>query len=114
MKEYKRRVLWIDYFNSTTSRGEGRRIRLDKSVKDPTLEELSEAARRLGYTPEVVSAKFPTRMNIPSGYLSIEKKSNLTKSQVISDFAKTLSAIRGEKSSSAAEKDQKPSQAKRH
>jgi signal recognition particle subunit SRP19 len=114
LKDYKRRILWIDYFNSTLSRDGGRRIPLNKSVKDPSLEELSEAARRLGYSPEVVVAKFPMRMSVPSGYLSIEKKNNVTKSQVISEFAKTLSSIRGERTAMAEKEQAKPPQTKKH
>jgi len=90
-------VLWIDYFNSTFSREAGRRIPLNKSVKDPTLEELTEAVKRLGYKPESVVAKFPSRMMIPSGYVSIEKRNNEKKPKVLSEVAKILSTVRGER-----------------
>jgi signal recognition particle subunit SRP19 len=104
LKDYKRFVLWIDYFNSTYSRENGRRIAQNKSVKDPTLEELGEATRRLGYNPELVNAKYPPRMNIPSGYVSIEKKSGEKKPKVIIEVAKVLSAVRGEKTAAATKK----------
>lgn len=90
-------MLWIDYFNSTFSREAGRRIPLNKSVKDPTLEELTEAVKRLGYKPESVVAKFPSRMMIPSGYVSIEKRNNEKKPKVLSEVAKILSTVRGER-----------------
>ncbi len=101
MKDYKRYVLWIDYFNSTFSREAGRRIPLNKSVKDPTLDELTEAVKRLGYKPESVVAKFPARMMIPSGYVSIEKKTSEKKPKVLSEVAKVLSTIRGERTAAA-------------
>jgi len=101
LKDYKRYVLWIDYFNSTFSRDAGRRVPLNRSVKDPTLDELSEATKRLGYNPESVVAKFPGRMMIPSGYVSIEKRSNEKKPKVISEVAKTLSVVRGERTSAS-------------
>jgi signal recognition particle subunit SRP19 len=104
LKDYKRFVLWIDYFNSTYSRGNGRRIPQNKSVKDPTLEELGEAARRLGYDPEIVIAKYPSRMMIPSGYISIQKRSGEKKPKVISEVAKVLSNVRGEKTAAATKK----------
>jgi signal recognition particle subunit SRP19 len=104
LKEYKRFVLWVDYFNSTYSREDGRRVPQNKSVKDPTLEELGEAARRLGYNPEIVAAKYPPRMMIPSGYVSVEKKSGEKKPKVISEVAKVLSNVRGEKTSAAGAK----------
>jgi len=87
------------------TRNQGRRIPLSKSVKDPTLDELTETARRLGYKPEPNNGKYPKRMMIPSGYVSVEKKSSLTKSQLIAEFAKTLSIVRGERNT-VAEKDQ--------
>lgn len=97
MKDYKRHVLWLDYFNSSLSREEGRRIPLDRSVKDPKLDELVEAARRLGYEPEPESVKHPKRMWAPSGYVSIEKKAQVKKGRVVSEVAKVLSNVRGEK-----------------
>ncbi|MDA4111755.1 MAG: hypothetical protein OK439_04400 [Thaumarchaeota archaeon] len=104
MKDYKRIVLWVDYFNSTYSRDQGRRIPLNKSVKDPSLEELNETARRLGYKSEPVVAKFPPRMMIPSGYISVDKKPGEKKSHVISEFSKVISGVRGEKTAAAAAK----------
>lgn len=107
MKDYKRYVLWLDYFNSTVSRENGRRIPLDKSVKDPSLDELAEATRRLGYEPEPQAAKVPSRSYIPSGYVSIEKKTGLKKAQVIAETAKTLSFVRGERTAADAKRQPK-------
>ena len=70
----------------------------------PTLEELGEAARRLGYNPEIVPAKYPSRMMIPSGYVSIEKRSGEKKPKIISEVAKVLSNVRGEKTAAVAKK----------
>lgn len=97
MKDYKRLVIWLDYFNSAFSRSEGRRVALDHSVKDPKLDELAEAARRLGYSPEPEQAKFPTRMNIPSGYVSVEKTKEAKKEKIIEEISKALSSVRGER-----------------
>jgi len=104
LKDYKRFVLWIDYFNSTYSRDQGRRTPLNKSVKDPTLEELSETARRLGYKPVPVVAKYPARMMIPSGFISVEKKAGEKKSRIISEFSKVISVVRGERTAATAKK----------
>jgi len=101
LKDYKRYVLWIDYFNSTFSRDAGRRVPLNRAVKDPTLDELAEATKRLGYKPEPVEAKFPYRMMIPSGYVSIEKRSNEKKPRVLSEVAKVLATVRGERTAAS-------------
>lgn len=97
MKDYKRHILWLDYFNSSLSREQGRRIPLDRSVKDPKLDELVEATRRLGYKPEPEEGKHPKRMWVASGYVSIEKKVQVKKGSVIFEVAKMLSNVRGEK-----------------
>ena len=113
MKDYKRFVLWVDYFNSTLSREQGRRVPLDRSVKEPSLDELAEATRRLGYNPDAVSAKVPSRSFLSSGYVSIEKKSGTPKSAVITEVAKTLSLVRGERTAASA-KEQAKGQQKKH
>lgn len=112
MKEYKRYVVWLDYFNSTISRLEGRRIPLNKSVKDPTLQELREASTRTGYNAEAFVAKMPSRPFLASGYVSVEKKQGVKKAQTISEIAKALSSIRGERTT--ASKDQVKNLQKKH
>lgn len=85
-------------------------------MKDPKLDELVEATRRLGYKPEGELSKHPKRMWTQSGYVSVEKKPQLKKGRVISDVAKLLSNVRGEKSAAeAARTEQKPgSKQKKH
>ena len=102
MKDYKRLVLWIDYFNSSLSRREGRRVPLNRSVKDPKIDELVDASKRLGFAPEAQEARHPFRMMTKSGYVSVEKKGNLKKVQLIDQLSKTLSDVRGERSMAAA------------
>jgi signal recognition particle subunit SRP19 len=93
LKEYDHLIIWLDYFNSTLSRAEGRRVPLDKAVKAPTLDELCQAASLLGYTPKPFQARHPKRSHIQSGYIAIEKKMNKTK--VIYELAEALRNVRG-------------------
>lgn len=94
MKDLRRHVFWLDYFNSTRSRREGRRIPLSQAVKNPTLEELVEAAVKLGYHPEAVQASYPRRSPAPSGYISVEKRG--PKSAALRQLATMLARVRGE------------------
>ncbi|MEM0010899.1 MAG: signal recognition particle subunit SRP19/SEC65 family protein [Conexivisphaerales archaeon] len=93
MKDYERIILWLDYFNSKFSRSCGRRVPLNLAVSSPTLEELVEAARRLGYQVEAVKARYPKRNWEESGYISIPKTKN--KTAVIKEISKMLSVVRG-------------------
>jgi signal recognition particle subunit SRP19 len=55
-------VLYPTYFDSTRSRGEGRRIPRSLAVENPTVEEIKEAAKRLGYRVETeVRTSHPSR-----------------------------------------------------
>jgi len=94
MKDYRRLVIWLDYFNSTLSRVDGRRVPLNLSVKNPSMRELVEAVKRLGYNPEPSEGRYPKRMHIVSGYVSIEKKGS--KSDVLKKIAQVLTGVRGE------------------
>ncbi|MFN3621906.1 MAG: signal recognition particle subunit SRP19/SEC65 family protein [Nitrososphaerales archaeon] len=93
MKEYDHLIIWLDYFNSTLSRAEGRRIPLNKAVRSPTLDELCQAASSLGYTPQPFQARYPKRSHIQSGYIAVEKKESKTK--LIYELAEALRKIRG-------------------
>ena len=60
-REYKgkRIVVWPAYIDSTRSRGEGRKIARREAVPRPRIEEIVEAAERLGLNPEVEDARYP-------------------------------------------------------
>jgi len=95
LKDYERIILWLDYFNSKLSRKCGRRVPLNLAVSSPTLEELVEAAGRLGYEAEAFKARHPKRSRLESGYISIPKRKS--KTAVIKEFSKALAAVRGMK-----------------
>ncbi len=94
MKDYDRQILWVDYFNSSLSRADGRRVPTNQAVKNPTLQELAKAAERLNLQAELVEAAFPKRMNVKTGYLSIPKSDK--KSQTIREISSMLASVRGE------------------
>ena len=62
-KEYrgKRVVVWPIYLDSTASRSEGRKVPMSYAVRKPRVEEIVEAAERLGLNPEVEEARYPRR-----------------------------------------------------
>ena len=94
MKDYDRQILWVDYFNSSLSRADGRRVPTNQAVKNPTLQELAKAVERLKIQVEVVEAAFPKRMNVRTGYISIPKGKK--KGQAIRELSNVLATVRGE------------------
>ncbi|MCP8307669.1 MAG: hypothetical protein H3Z53_06880 [archaeon] len=94
MKDYNLLVLWLDYFNSNLKKSEGRRVPLNLSVKNPTLDELVKAAKLAGYSPKPFVASYPKRGLTPSGYIAIERIK--PKSIELREVSKALTMVRGE------------------
>jgi signal recognition particle subunit SRP19 len=94
LKDYEHIILWLDYFNKNLKRRHGRRVKRDKAVSDPTVQDLVEAAKSAGFecseqeiNPE---ARFPRRSFVRSGYIMVSKKEGVKKSQLIDAVAEKL------------------------
>ena len=94
MKDYEHVVLWLDYFNKNLKRRQGRKVKRDQAVFDPTVQELVEATRAAGFElsdEEINSdARFPRRSFVRSGYVMVAKKGGIKKSQIIDAIADKL------------------------
>ena len=94
MKDYDHVVLWLDYFNKNLRRRQGRKVKRDQAVFDPTIQELVEAARAAGFQlsdQEINSnARYPRRSFVKSGYVMVAKREGIKKSQVIDAVANKL------------------------
>ena len=94
MKDYDHVVLWLDYFNKNLKRRQGRKVKRDQAVFDPTVQELVEATRAAGFQlsdQEINNdARFPRRSFVKSGYVMVAKKEGIKKSQTIDAVANKL------------------------
>ena len=94
MKDYEHVVLWLDYFNKNLRRRQGRKVKRDQAVFDPTVQELVEATKAAGFElsdQEINSdARFPRRSFVRSGYVMVAKKEGIKKSQIIDAVANKL------------------------
>ncbi len=94
MKDYEHVVLWLDYFNKNLKRRQGRKVKRDQAVFDPTVQELVEATRAAGFqlSDEEINndARFPRRSFVKSGYVMVAKKEGIKKSQIINEVATKL------------------------
>jgi signal recognition particle subunit SRP19 len=94
LKDYDHVVLWLDYFNKNLRRRQGRKVKRDQAVFDPTIQELVEAARAAGFQPsdqEINSnARYPRRSFVKSGYVMVAKSEGIKKSQIINTVANKL------------------------
>lgn len=108
MKDYDHVILWLDYFNKNLKRRQGRKVKRDRSVFDPTISELSDAAKAAGFEfsdSEVNDgARFPRRAFTKSGYLMIARKEGAKKNQIIDAVAEKLVQRRSRQKTGGAKK----------
>ncbi len=90
MKDYEHIVIWLDYFNKTLPKKMGRRVSREKSIFDPSLKELIDAAKAAGFNPTETNdqVRFPKRPYVRSGYIILSKGQSKTK--MISTIAEKL------------------------
>ena len=90
MKDYEHVVVWLDYFNKTLPKKMGRRVSKEKSVFDPSLKELSDAAKAAGFElkEENDQVRFPRRPFVRSGYIILPK--GMSKSKAIAKISEKL------------------------
>ncbi|HSF28437.1 MAG TPA: signal recognition particle subunit SRP19/SEC65 family protein [Nitrosopumilaceae archaeon] len=98
MKDYEHVVVWLDYFNKTLPKKMGRRVSKEKSVFDPSLKELSDAAKAAGFElkEENDQVRFPRRPFVRSGYIILPK--GMSKSKAIAKISEKLVAKRAKQS----------------
>jgi len=108
LKDYDHVILWLDYFNKNLKRRQGRKVKRDRSVFDPTISELSDAAKAAGFEfsdSEVNDgARFPRRAFTKSGYLMIARKEGAKKNQIIDAVAEKLVQRRSRQKTGGAKK----------
>ncbi len=92
-------ILWTVFFDSSRTRGEGRKLPRSLCVKSPTIEELEEAVKMLGFDYEVNrEGRYPRiwYLDSPQGYVKIYKDPNLntTRTKLLRMIAEKLKEIR--------------------
>ncbi|HWR24973.1 MAG TPA: signal recognition particle protein Srp19 [Methanosarcina sp.] len=94
MKDKGKLVIWPVYLDQTKSRSSGRIISRKNAIKEPQLNEIKEAAKKLGMNPEVEPEKaYPKSWWEVSGRVLIDDKG--PKSVVAKQIALSIKKMRG-------------------
>jgi len=73
-------IIWPEYFDSTLSRSNGRRMPASLSVHGANAEELYSIAKKLGLSPVLENDKtFPSRWTEGKGRIKVPKKYDKTR-----------------------------------
>lgn len=93
MRKQDKIIVWPAYFDSTRTRGDGRRVPQSLAVPSPKILEIKEAAEKLGLGYEVVlDAGYPKTPWLKTGMLLVMKKE--PKEKVIRKIGEHLLKIR--------------------
>ena len=80
LRKNKRIIVWPLYFDAKRSRSSGRRMPRTLAVKSPSIDDIFEAADRLGLNPEVdKEAAHPSNWRDRTGLIAVEKRDSKTK-----------------------------------
>jgi len=92
-------IIWLNYFNKELTRKEGRRIAVNKAIKNPTLNELIDILLSMNYKIiDAKEARYPSSWWVESGYVVIDKDSiasNESKRVILYKIAKEWRRRRG-------------------
>ncbi len=95
MKEKGKLVIWPAYIDQTKSRSSGRIISRKSAIKEPHLNEIKEAAIKLGLNPEVEPEKaYPKFWWEVSGRVLVDDKG--PKSVIAKQIASAIKKMRGQ------------------
>ncbi len=93
MRKLDKAIIWPIYFDASKSRKEGRRVPKNLAVFSPKIDELKQAADKLGLKNEVtLDVHFPKMPWVKTGMLLVEKKE--AKEKIIQKIAKQLVKIK--------------------
>jgi signal recognition particle subunit SRP19 len=94
LKDYEHIILWLDYFNKHLSKRKGRKVKRDRAVFDPTIIELIDAVKSIGYNPLTEEtndkARYPRRSFVRSGYVMLPKSEDIKKTAIIDIVAEKM------------------------
>ena len=95
MRKQEKAIIWPAYFDAGKTRMEGRRVPKNHAVQSPKIQEIEEAAAKLGLEHELIPEKgYPKAPWHKAGMMLVEKKGS--KEQVIKGLAKQLLKARNE------------------
>jgi len=106
MRKQDKIVVWPAYFDSTRTRGKGRKLPKNLCIPSPKIGELKKAADRLKLGNEIIlDAAYPKTPWVKSGLLLIAKKE--PKNAMLKKIATELINVRNEARTESKKKDKK-------
>jgi signal recognition particle subunit SRP19 len=87
-------VIYPAYLDRDRSRSEGRRVPLDDAVEDPTVDEIAEAVKQVGYDAVVERDVTYSREYEPRGRVLVQGVEDATKNDLVQAVAAYVGLLR--------------------
>jgi len=87
-------IIWPAALDAALTRGEGRRVPQDLAVRDPSVDEIAEAVKQVGYDAVIERDKTYPREYEQRGRVLVKDADDATKSDLLGAVAAYLAALR--------------------
>ncbi|WP_299332271.1 signal recognition particle subunit SRP19 [Haloplanus sp.] len=87
-------VIWPAYLDAAKSRAEGRRVPTGEAVDDPTVDEIAEAAKQVGYDAVIERDMTYPREYEPRGRVLIKGADDSSKNDLVQAIAAYVTILR--------------------
>ncbi len=87
-------VIWPAFLDAGLTRSEGRRVARDLAVDDPSVDEIAEAVKQVGYDAVIERDMTYPREYEPRGRVLVKDADDATKSDLLGAVAAYLGALR--------------------
>lgn len=67
-------MIWPSYFDIEFSRKEGRKVKKSLAIKNPTIDEIFQAAKKIGLNPLKEEKSYPKKWWRKEGRIVVDKK----------------------------------------
>jgi len=89
-------VIWPAYLDASLSRRDGRRVPLSLAVEEPTVDEVAQAVKQVGYDAVIERGKaYPRQGWRDSGRVLVKDADDAGKSDLLQAVAAYVGALRG-------------------
>ena len=89
------KVVWPAYLDAGRTRREGRRVPADAAVEEPTVDEIAEAVRQVGYDAVIErDVAYPREPWRDSGRVRVKDADDASKNDLVQAVAAYVAALR--------------------
>jgi len=89
------KVIWPAYLDAERTRDEGRRVPAESAVPDPTVQEIAEAVKQVGYDAVIErEVAYPREPWLESGRVRVKDAGEDAKNDLVQAVAAYVAALR--------------------